>query len=143
MITFTNIRNVTYSDYDEVWAIMRYIKANKNYVQVQELAPSYQLFSDYRRLVADNEWNKVTFDHVYVPRFLRSMCARESRNKLNELFQKDKQGIRICAFCTCIEEEFCHRSIVAGLLQGVGADVRGVKKDYSEYYRIWKELPGR
>ena len=143
MIIFTNIRNVTYSDYDEVWDIMRYIKANRNYVQVQALAPSYQLFSDYRRLAADNEWSKITFDRVYVPRFLKGMCARESRDKLNELFRKDKQGIRICAFCTCAEEELCHRSIVAGLLQGVGADVRGVKKDYSEYYRIWKELTSR
>lgn len=140
MITFTNIRNVDYNAYDEVWAIVRSIRPNGHFIQVQALSPSYSLFTEYRRLSAMGSWNKLAFDKIYVPRFLREMCGREARDKLNELYIKDLQGKNICAFCFCEDETTCHRSITAGLLQGIGCDVRGVLKDYSFYYQMWKEL---
>lgn len=140
MITFTNIRNVSYEAFDEVWAIVRSIKPNSNFIQVQALSPSYSLFQEYRRLSAMGSWNKLAFDKVYVPRFLREMCNAEARRKLNELYVKDLQGKNICCFCFCEDEETCHRSIEAGLLQGAGCNVVGVSKDYSFYYQMWKEL---
>ena len=40
MITVTNIRNLNYADYDEVWAIVRSLRNPGRLKQVTELSPS-------------------------------------------------------------------------------------------------------
>lgn len=44
MIAVTNIRNINYASYDEVWAIVRSIKNPGRLKQVTELSPSWNLF---------------------------------------------------------------------------------------------------
>ena len=50
---------------------------------------------------------------------------------------------RICLVCFCDEEGLCHRSIVGGMLQGAGLEVKGLMRDYSYYYDWYKNgVPG-
>lgn len=139
MIAIKNIRDVNYAGYDEVWAIVRKMqRPNPNIIQVPALSPSWDLFSKYMDLKNNNNWNAETFRTVYLPQFLNEMHSAEARAELNKLYKLDKAGRNICLVCYCVDETLCHRSIIAGLLQGVGCNVVGVKADYSSYYTQYK-----
>lgn len=133
MITITNIRNIDYTAYDEVWAIVRSLKNPGQMKHVPELSPSWGLFKKYLGLRNAGDWNTGTFQKIYVPVFLKEMQSVAARRKLTELIELDRQGKRICLACFCPNEATCHRSIVAGILQSKGITVNGVAKDYSDY----------
>lgn len=135
MITVTNIRNINYAAYDEIWAIVRSLKNPGKMKHVPELSPSWALFKKYLRLRDAGQWNADSFKSVYVPTFLKEMAGTEAQRKLSELIELDRQGKRICLACFCRDEALCHRSIIAGILQGRGIQVQGVNGDYSEYNR--------
>ncbi len=141
MVTICQISKVNYAQYDEVWAIVRSLKyANPHVRHVPELSPSWTLFKLYMRLRDEGRWNKETFHKYYVPQFLKEMRGKEQQRLLNELFSTNKH---ICLVCFCTEEELCHRSIVGGMLQGAGLDVKGLSRDYSYYFDWWKNgVPG-
>ena len=144
MISILNIGKVKYDEFDEVWAIVRSMKyENPRIKQVQRLSPSPELFHKYLNLKAAGNWNKESFDNIYVPKFLHDIRYGDERGfeVLNELYKLDKQGKKIALCCFCPEESLCHRSIVAGLLQAVGCNVViPSKKDYSKYYDMYKSL---
>lgn len=133
MITITNIRNIDYTAYDEVWAIVRSLKNPGQMKHVPELSPSWRLFKRYLGLRNAGDWNTGTFQKIYVPVFLKEMQSVAARRKLTELIELDRQGKRICLACFCPDETTCHRSIVAGILQNKGIAVNGIAKDYSDY----------
>lgn len=133
MVTVTNIRNIDYSVYDEVWAIVRSLKNPGQMKHVPGLSPSWSLFKKYLELRDTGNWNKDTFRKIYVPVFIKEMQTPEARSKLAELTRLDKQGKNICLACFCPDEATCHRSIVAGILQSNGVPVNGVNADYSVY----------
>ena len=135
MITVTNIRNINYAAYDEIWAIVRSLKNPGKMKHVPELSPSWALFKKYLRLKDTGQWNADSFKSVYVPTFLKEMAGTEAQRKLSELIELERQGKRICLACFCRDEALCHRSIIAGILQGRGIQVQGVNGDYSEYNR--------
>ena len=141
MITIARISDVEYRRYDEVWAIVRSLKyGNPRIKHVPELSPSWSLFRKYREMVENGEWNDEAFRRIYVPRFLKEMHEDAPRALLNELIQTKKN---ICIVCFCTEEVLCHRSIIGGILQGAGIEVRGLSRDYSEYFRWYKDgVPG-
>ena len=139
MITVTNIRNVNNAAYDETWAIVRSLKNPGKMNHVPELSPSWALFKKYLRLKDAGKWNADTFKRVYVTTFLKEMAGTEAQKKLSELIELDKHGKKICLTCFCHDEALCHRSIIVGILQGMGIPVQGVKRDYSEYGR-YKEI---
>lgn len=148
MIDVKNIREVQVSDYDEVWACVRSIKDPQKYgmIQVAELSPSVSLFHAYLQAREQGIFDRNWFQQVYVPQFLSEMMKPEAKKKLNELFVADRMGKKICIVCFCNGEELCHRSILAGLLQGCGCNVTGVKREYSSYYleyRIMQEKVNR
>ena len=144
MITIKNIRNINYDDYDEVWAIVQSMKnPSPRIKQVKELAPTKSLFFAYRNMVKENTWNKQSFDTIYVPQFIHDIISNKAKTYpiLNQLYQMDKNGKKICLVCFCNEENKCHRSIIAGLLQGTGCQVETESKtDYSKYYRQWMTM---
>lgn len=142
MITFTNIRYANSNDFDEIWAIVRSLKSNSTKLtQVQALSPSKNLFFMYRNMVKTNNWNHNTFESIYVPTFLKEMHSDEAIAALNKLYQLDKAGKNIACVCFCTDETECHRSIVAGLLQGVGCNVKiDSGNNYSHYYTEWKNI---
>lgn len=141
MVTICQLSQVNYADYDEVWAIVRSLKyGNPRLRHVPELSPSWALFKQYMRLREEGKWNEDTFHKIYVPQFLKEMQGKEQQNLLNELFATNKH---ICLVCFCSEEELCHRSIIGGMLQGAGLEVKGLSRDYSYYYDWWKNgVPG-
>lgn len=142
MIEIRNIRNVRRGQFDEVWAIVRYYRGKSDWItHVPELSPSQLLVARYSKLKLAGEWNKSSFDEKYLPVFLREMKAPAARNKLNELYRADKAGKRIALVCFCADESLCHRSIIAGFLQGVGCDVKTANgADYSGYYQAYMEV---
>lgn len=141
MVTICSISQVNYAQYDEVWAIVRSLKYSNPHIRhVPELSPSWALFKQYMSLREEGKWNENTFHSIYVPQFLKEMRGKEQRALLNELFHTKKH---ICLVCFCSIEELCHRSIVGGMLQGAGIEVRGLSRDYSHYYDWWKNgVPG-
>lgn len=143
MITIANIRNAKPNEYDEIWAIVRSLKGNSSYLkQIQQLSPSINLFFKYRKWATEGQWNKEKFDNYYVPQFLKEIHGSiEARNKLNQLCRLDRENKQICLVCFCNNEEMCHRSIIAGLLQGAGYNViTEMNNDYSKYYQMYKNI---
>lgn len=144
MITITNIRNAKNTNPDEIWAIVRSMKKpSPDIKQVQDLSPSWDLFKTFQTLKEHNHWNHNTFREIYVPEFLSGLI--ENKDKvyplLNELWRLDKYGKNICLVCFCTDETMCHRSIIAGLLQGVGCNVTtDTGLDYSMYNEIFKKM---
>lgn len=144
MISIHNIRDVTPGEYDQTWAIVRFYKGHSGWIRhVPQLSPSHRLWATFHKLQLGGEWNAENFDHIYLPAFLEEMRGEPAREKLNELYRLDKEGKRIALVCFCKDEALCHRSVVAGLLQGVGCNVSLPSgNDYSEYYRRYKQAKG-
>lgn len=131
--------------YKERWdydlAIVRYSKkpARKGEVQVTSLAPSVKLLDWANDMKKLGKWNDGLFKMVYVPRFLEEMHKQSARDALNKLYLLDKQGKRIVLTCFCKDETECHRSVIAGLLQGAGCNVvLDSGADYRKYYKEYK-----
>ncbi len=142
MIVTANIRTLDPADFNEVWYIVRQLKQpSARALHVSELSPSRELFLDARRLISAYQFSEEAFREMYVPRMLRELHAPEARSRLNELYRRGRNGERIAIACYCPVEKLCHRSIIAGLLQGVGAEVETEwGRDYSDYYRLYREI---
>lgn len=142
MITTLNIREAQKGEYDDVWAIVRFYKGKSSWIkQVSDLAPSKSLCLKYNRLKDEGKWNKSAFENIYLPEFLNEMCCEQARKRLNELYKADRAGKNIALLCFCQDESLCHRSIIAGILQGVGCNVHTkLDKDYSKYYQDYMRI---
>lgn len=142
MIIVTSIASASRTEFDKTYAIVRSMKNQSPWIeQLPVLAPSKDLFFKYRNWVTNGEWNHEKFRSGYVPQFLREMTAQPARTMLNELYRRSGEGehIQLCCFCT--DETLCHRSIIAGLLQGAGANVwLSSGADYSGYFEQYKRL---
>lgn len=154
--------------YDELWFIMRsmdwfYRKKvgarfkrysdteinQKNYQLlmqpnvkiIDELSPSKDLFTWFMTQKQKGQWNKTTFHNIYVSRFLKEMSSQQdSKDRLNDLWHLDKQGKVILLVCSCQEEDMCHRSIIAGLLHGVGCNVTSAFGNSVSQYDIYHKM---
>ena len=142
MITIEQIKNVGRGQYDEVWAIVRFFKGNSEWIKhVPQLSPSHRLWTTFHKLRISGKWNLDSFTRVYLPEFLGEMQEGTARGKLNELYAMDRDGKRIALVCFCTDEELCHRSVIAGLLQGAGCKVVVPSgNDYSRYYELYKKM---
>lgn len=139
MIHIARINEIRRGEYDEAYAIVRSMKSQSDWI-IQEplLAPSTDLFRKYLTIKNNKQWNQNTFETVYVPQFITELKQNPNAiAKLNEIYAKSKNGKNIALCCFCTDEKLCHRSIIGGLLQGVGADVR-INGDYTHYYDIFK-----
>lgn len=141
MIHLLNVRDIGNVALDETWMIVRSLKKPINgTVQVKELSPSYHLFCEYLRLRSSGIWNERSFKELYVPTFLKEITSSQAaHDRLNELFVKSRRGKNIGLVCFCADEALCHRSIIGGLLSGVGVEVRTTTgSDYGVYYKMYK-----
>ncbi len=134
MIRITSMKNVGTSG--EVWAIVRSLKNPKpGMKQVKALSPSWNLFQAYRKAKDAGQFNADWFAAHYVPQFLEELKANEeAKQLLNELAARE-DNITLCCFCT--DETLCHRSIIGGLLEAMGATVR---YDSSQSYKHYADL---
>lgn len=139
MITICSIRDAKPEEHDETWAIVRsYKNPSPKVRQAADLSPSWNLFSKYREIVSEGRWGSDTFEEVYLPQFIHEMQSERAVELIDDLCKADREGRDICLFCYCTDESLCHRSIIAGILQGYGCDVRGVNSDYSKYYDMYR-----
>lgn len=139
MISLVNLRQVNPDDYDLVWAIVRSLKENRpGIIQVKELSPSYQLFKDYLHLKETGQWDDTAFNLMYVPEFVKGLVTdTQSQAKLRQLFELDHDGLNIAIGCFCVNETLCHRSVVGGILKGLGANVN-CRDAYTIYYTTFR-----
>lgn len=144
MIFIGNIRELRPGAFDSAYAIMRFYKPSSTgwIKHLPVLSPDVALFRTFRALQDKGEWNEEAFQKVYVPRFLSQMTSDPTAaDALNDLFRRSKSGESIGLCCTCISEKSCHRSIIAGLLQGAGADIHLASgRDFSAYFEQYKAL---
>ena len=140
MIYVTNIRNLKHIRGDQNYAIVRNIKARSAWLErLDALAPSPDLFHKYMALKNAGKWRTSSFRDIYLPQFLKEIrYSQEAARVLNKLVEDDKAGQIITLSCFCTDESICHRSIIAGLLQGAGANVTtDTGTDYSRYYNMY------
>lgn len=142
MIIITNIKNAN-KEFDENWAIVRSMKNKSSWIaQVAELSPTKDLFYKYLQLRDAGNWNRDAFNNIYVPQFIKELKENAvAKNKLNYLYKQDKTGKTISLSCFCPDETLCHRSIIAGLLSGVGCNVTtDTGQSYTQYYDMYKSI---
>lgn len=125
----------------EKWYIVRKLDddiKNDTFRHVPEISPSQSLFMKYRELAHSHRWNKQTFTSIYLPCFLTEMKQATSLSILQELVDRSHlDNIALC--CYCDDESICHRSIVGGILKGMGADIE-YPQEYLRYYEMFHEL---
>jgi len=137
MIKIVNIKQMPLPDFEN-WAIVRSFNGKAGVQWHPELSPSSNLFGWYLKLKKNGEWDESAFLSSYVPTFLKEIAGNPTaKEALNTIYFADKEGRNIALGCFCENEATCHRSIVAGLLQGVGCNVRATD-DYSHYYAAYK-----
>lgn len=116
-------------------------------IWMPELSPSRQLFFDYRNWASRGIWNEVTFRSEYAPRFISEIANNPvARKLLNQIYTMNKQNIdrNFALGCYCDDESLCHRSIVAGLLQGIGINVETKDNaDYSDFFEDFRVIRTR
>ena len=134
MLSLGNVRDDV-SKFDEVWVIVRSpgsIRFTGNKKHIPLLSPNKNLFYEYKRLKDRKMWNSATFTSRYVPAFLEQMKGAEEQALLKELVTLSRsKNIMLCCFCA--DEAMCHRSIVAGILQNMGAIFTPETPDYRKY----------
>lgn len=134
MLKLCSVRD-SFKDFDEVWYIVRKpgnIRRNAAHKHVPLLSPSPNLFYWYREQHARGLWNATTFAEGYVPRFLEQMKGAEEQALLAELVTLSRSK-NIALVCFCANEALCHRSIVGGILQNMGAEFAPNSPDYRKY----------
>lgn len=107
------------------------------------LSPNDKLFSWYAAQHKAGTWGPGGFRETYLPEFVSQMrYDARAKNVLNWLAGMDKAGENIELDCFCNDETTCHRSIIAGMLQGAGARVRTSSGfDFSRYWDMYKSAP--
>lgn len=142
MIEIMSIRDLVPGNYDAAYAIVRSMKHQApGLTQLDVLSPSWDLFKMYRELVDEKSWNKESFAKIYMPHFLFEMRNNpKAISWLNRLYLESKvKKIALCCFCG--DESLCHRSIIGGMLQGAGADVKMASgEDYSRYFGLYRAI---
>lgn len=142
MIQISNVRDADVNRYDYCVNIM----LSKNFTKpgmlhFPELAPRPELFKLYQTLKAAGKWDRTSFNELYVPVFIERLCSKDSRSKLNWCYyMSERRGASIQLCCSCSIEDMCHRSVVGGVLEGVGASVMyEAPNSYIDYYFMFKE----
>lgn len=142
MLTICNIMETEPQTQDATYAIVRNLKGyQKGIKQLSLLSPSTELYHYYCQEKKQGTWTEEKFQEIYVPQFLKEMRSPEVIDKLNDILvrvREKNEDITLC--CYCVEEQMCHRSIIAGLFQGIGLTVNKVWRDYSPYYDKWKQI---
>lgn len=120
--------------FDRVYAIVRRMpQPMKGIIQLEELSPSQALFFKQRKLVTEGQWNRSYFDIYFSQLFLHELSNEYAIRLLRQIAtEAEKQDVALV--CYCGDETMCHRSIVAGVLQGNGVPVRTESGlDFSKY----------
>lgn len=140
MITIGRISDIDAQLYDENWLIVRSLKSlPAGAVHRPELSPSRSLFFKYLDVKKIGQFNEPWFQQVYVPTFLKELIQDRQNFLLLDQLYRDSFTKNILLACFCTDETLCHRSIVAGLLAGAGAQIT-CNPAYKTYYGMFTKL---
>lgn len=122
----------------ENWMIVRSPDVIYSYTKhVPELSPSPELFKKYRKIFHEGNFDEKFFREIYVPQFIEELLVNpEVIEKLNYLCRESKTN-NFYLGCYCSDERLCHRSIIAGFLMGLGAEIE-TEPEYMKYYNLSK-----
>lgn len=139
MIRIERIPDISLIEYDEVWWIVRSPDdPPKEEKLVQSLSPSIELFQKYREAFHAGRFGAEFFQKEYVPQFLKDLAEnQEARKDLEYLCEKSRTE-DIALGCYCENEKLCHRSIIAGILKGMGAQIEA-EQEYLKYYELYQQ----
>ena len=88
------------------------------------LAPTSEIFQEYRRLVNKNQWGLYMFNNWYTPAFINHILNNKaSTDMLNYIYSLLKADHDVVIACYCGNVNLCHRSLVALQFQNLGFDV--------------------
>lgn len=127
--------------YNSVWVVMREPPENMpiRFRHVPVLAPTPELLLWFQQHKECIYRNPEMFVEDYAPRYIRELSDSQSAlNELLLLLSSVRKGKRTALACTCYHEELCHRSILAGILQGVAPDIE--VKASRDYIKYWTRL---
>lgn len=124
--------------YDDIWVVMLYSPKDRpaNFHHVRALAPSKELYQNFRVMKDMGEWNLKNFQELYVPRYMAEITTNDySKSQLELLIQLACEGRNIALVCTCYHEDLCHRSVLGGIMQATCPTIEVVcEGDYSHYW---------
>lgn len=139
MIYTDQISNICIFDYDEVWWIVRSPDSlPKEEKLVQSLSPSSELFLKYQEAFHTGQFGPEFFQTIYVPQFIAELSKNEDAKTDLDYLCKEGSRRKIVLGCYCEEERLCHRSIIAGILLGMGAKIQ-TNPEYWKYYEIFQK----
>jgi len=142
-VRVTSFRGVKENEYDQTIAIVRSMKTESPWInQCAHLSPSTDLFYWYLDEKKNGRWNQEKFDNEYVPRFIKEISENaNAKDALDTVYALQKNDKQVALLCFCPDEKMCHRSIVAGILQGMGAKVVTdiENADYRKYYDMYQK----
>ncbi len=128
------------TDYDENWMVVRALKTVPPHaIHEPRLSPSRQLFYRYLDAKSEGRFNAEWFQQVYVRAFLRELFSDRANMELMDRLYRDSFTKNILLACFCADEALCHRSILAGLLAGVGARIE-CDAGYLKYYGMFQDM---
>ena len=138
MIKIGRISDIS-TDFDENWLVVRSLKAVPPHaLHEPRLSPSRRLFHSYLDAKAEGKVDAEWFQRVYVSAFLRELASDRANMLLLDQLYRDSFTKDILLACFCADEALCHRSILAGLLAGVGADI-DCGAGYLKYFGMLQE----
>lgn len=143
MIKIDNIRNINSNQGFEHLIIVRSLKKKiLGTTHMPNLSPSPELFHQYLNWKKNGQWNETKFIFEYAPRFIYELKHNTNAMLLLSSIAYRSHNENIALYCFCEDESLCHRSIVAGILLGMGADI-DCNKDYLMYYDWFKLEDGQ
>ncbi len=151
MLHIDNIKNIDkHVCSEEHWIIVRSLKNpiptpanNPNSIvkQVAALSPSRELFYWYLNEKKAGRWGKNAFETGYVPRFINEIQKNRAAKALLTQLTIASDVHDITLYCFCPDETLCHRSIVAGILLGLGAKI-DCDPSYKRYFDMMSPIGG-
>lgn len=125
MIRIEQIPDISITEYDEVWWIVRSPDDTpKEEKLVQSMAPSIELFQKYREAFHAGRFDAEFFQKEYVPQFISELSKNEDVKEMLDYLYREGNRRNIVLGCYCENETLCHRSIIAGILLGMGAKIQ-------------------
>ncbi len=91
---------------------------------IRDLAPSKELFYQYRRWVNAGQWPAKWPEYVAI--FEQEMAREPMKGLLKLLVQRLKEGKSIALACYCQDVKYCHRFIIGKWVAAQGFEVVGL-----------------
>lgn len=108
--------------------------------QVKDLAPSDELFKEYRKAVHRETFTSEWFENIYVPKFLQDLSTNQNARIMLDNLCKVSYEQNILMGCFCQDSRQCHRTIVANILYGMGANIRGNDERWKYQYNLYNHF---